>query len=84
MFRKIAGMLVGAGVVVALSSGCAGNQTGTSEGGGCSSDDQCDTDLYCQPVPGRNGDFCCPTPLVLPSGAFSSGQTNCQPSAEYH
>jgi hypothetical protein len=79
MVRKMATLMVGASLLVGLLGACAGNQTGTGEGGGCSSDDACDTDLWCQPVTGRNGDFCCPTPLVLPSGQFSSGQANCQP-----
>jgi hypothetical protein len=80
MFRKMATLMVGASLLVGLVSACAGNQTGTSEGGGCSSDDACDVDLWCQPVTGRNGDFCCPSPLVYPDGTFASGQTNCQPT----
>lgn len=79
MFRKMASVVVGASLLVGLSSACAGNETGTSEGGGCTTQDQCDTELLCQPVTGRNGDFCCPAPLVLPGGTFASSQTNCQP-----
>ena len=81
MFRKMASVVVGAGLLAVLSGGCAGNQTGTSEGGGCSTQDECDSELLCQPVTGRNGDFCCPAPLVYPGGGFSSSQTNCQPVA---
>lgn len=80
MFRKMAIVVVGASLLAIVCGGCAGNQTGTSEGGGCSSDDQCDSSLFCQPVTGRTGDFCCPTPLVLASGQFTSSQTNCQPT----
>jgi hypothetical protein len=84
MFRKMASVVVGASLVAGLwlSSGCAGNETGTSEGGGCTTADQCDTELICQPVTGRGGDFCCPAPLVYPgTGAFVSSQTNCQPTS---
>ena len=81
MFRKMASVVVGASVLAVLCGGCAGNQTGTSEGGGCSSTDECDSTLICQPVTGRNGDYCCPTPLVYPGGGFVSGQTNCQPTS---
>lgn len=83
MVRKMASGLV-AGLLLAamaLASGCAGNETGTSEGDGCSNEDQCNSELQCQPVTGHTGSFCCPAPLVLPSGQFSSDKSNCQPVA---
>jgi len=82
MFRKMASVVVGASLLAGLSSGCAGNQTGTSEGGGCTTNDQCDSELVCQPIQGRGGDFCCPAPLTYPgTGNFVSSQTNCQPTS---
>jgi hypothetical protein len=73
--------LVVAGVLVAgFVAGCAG-QTGNAEGEGCTGADDCNNQLVCQPVTGRNGDFCCPMPLQYPSGGFASSQTNCQPTS---
>lgn len=80
MVRKMAGgvfaaMLVTAGVLV----GCAG-ETGRGEGDSCSPGNDCGGQLQCQDVAGRNGTFCCPAPLQLPDGSFSSKETNCQPT----
>jgi hypothetical protein len=81
MIRKIASGVVAASLLWSLV-GCSGNETGTSEGNSCTTSDECDTELICQPVTpvsGQSGDYCCPAPLVLPSGQYSSGQGNCQP-----
>jgi len=45
-----------------------------NEGGSCSaSNNDCGGDLDCQPIQGRQGEFCCPTPPQ------SSSHENCQP-----
>jgi hypothetical protein len=44
-----------------------------NEGGSCTTADDCGGDLDCQPIQGRQGDFCCPTPPT------SSSHPNCQP-----
>lgn len=69
--RKILGVLVmlSVGVLVACS-GTGGILEGNSCGG---SSDDCHGNLTCQPIEGRVGDFCCPTP------ADSSSQSNCHP-----
>jgi hypothetical protein len=63
------------GVILAVSVGflvaCSGSG-GILEGDTCGgSTDQCHNNLTCQPIQGRTGDFCCPTPPQ------SSTQTNC-------
>lgn len=79
MFRKMASVLAAGVLVAGLVAGCAGN-VGAAEGSGCTSDDDCNNQLICQPVQGRGpGDFCCPAPLTYPDGTFASSQTNCQP-----
>jgi hypothetical protein len=81
MFRKMnyLGVAVGLSLVGAMVVGCVG-ETGKHQGEGCSSDSDCGgIGTVCQPVQGRSGDFCCPSPLVLPDGTFSSKETNCQP-----
>jgi hypothetical protein len=79
MFRKMAVTVVlMAGCAVTFA--CAGNATGTSEGDSCSSVDECNSELQCQPVAGHSGSYCCPAPLKLPDGTFTSDKSNCQPS----
>ncbi len=82
MVRVVRVLMVGVTVagLAALVAGCAGNQFGKSEGSSCSTADECSTDLICTPVAGKTDDYCCPTPLVLPTGAYASGQSNCQPT----
>ena len=60
----------GIGMAVALLA-CAG-PVGKGEGDSCSTADDCSSNLTCQPINGRNGDFCCPTP------ASTSKEGNCQ------
>ncbi len=72
MLRKMTIMMVAAGFVGALAAGCAG-QTGKDEGESCSRDEDCNNQLFCQPVQGRTGDFCCPAPPE------SSNSSNCHP-----
>jgi len=81
MFHKMTVGMVALGLVGALAAGCAGN-VGKGEGEGCGSDQDCNNQLFCTPVTGRSGDFCCPAPLVYPSGQFASSQTNCQPTSK--
>ena len=67
--RKILGVLVLASVGVLVA--CSGSG-GILEGHPCGgSQDDCHNNLTCQPITGRSGDFCCPTP------AESSSETNC-------
>lgn len=78
--RRVAGglfaaMLVTAGVLV----GCAG-EGGPGEGDSCSPGQDCGGQLQCQDVHGRGGTYCCPAPLQLEDGSFTSNQTNCQPT----
>ncbi len=60
-------------VVSAAVIACSGDDK--NEGGSCGSNSDCGGNLICQPVQGRKGDFCCPTPPT------SSSQTNCHPSS---
>jgi len=69
MFRKMACVVV-ASVACGLLA-CAG-PNGKGEGESCSSQEDCGSDLTCQPITGRQGDFCCPAP------ADSSTKSNCQ------
>ncbi len=82
MFRKTTIGMIATGLVCAfvsvLVAGCAG-QVGKGEGEGCGADSDCNNQLFCQPVSGRGGPFCCPAPLVLPTGQFTSSNSNCQP-----
>jgi hypothetical protein len=79
MFRKVSSLVVAVGLIGGMVAGCTG-ETGKGQGESCSSDSDCGgIGTQCQPVAGRTGDFCCPTPLVLPDGTFSSKETNCQP-----
>lgn len=80
MVRKIVGAMVAGLLGVGALAACAGNATGTSEGDSCSSVDECNSQLQCQFVQGHNGSFCCPAPLVLPSGDYTSDKSNCQPN----
>ena len=61
-------------VIAAVASmviACSGGDGNSNEGGSCSKADDCGGNLTCQPITGRTGDYCCPTP------ASSSDQTNC-------
>ncbi len=72
MFRKTAFVLIACvGLVAALSSACAG-PIGKGEGDSCTTADDCSSNLTCQPITGRQGDYCCPTP------PGTSKETNCQ------
>ncbi|HEY8040990.1 MAG TPA: hypothetical protein VIF15_14390 [Polyangiaceae bacterium] len=70
MFRKMAWVVVACGFAAAVAA-CAG-PTGKGEGDSCTGADDCSSNLTCQPISGRQGDFCCPTP------ASSSKEGNCQ------
>lgn len=73
MFRK-----VGSTVIVSVACGligCAGPIGGKSQGESCSTEDECGTDLTCQPIAGH-GDVCCPTP------ADTSTSSGCQAASD--
>jgi hypothetical protein len=53
---------------------CAG-PNGKGEGDSCNSEDDCSSDLTCQPIAGH-GDVCCPTP------PYSSKKANCQTTGD--
>jgi hypothetical protein len=72
MLAKTAFVVVASGVAVVMAVACAG-PIGKGEGDSCSSADDCSSNLTCQPIYGRQGDFCCPTPPDAGSAA------NCQP-----
>ena len=74
MFRKV--VLFGMGCVLTGLVACAG-PIGKGQGDNCSSQDDCSSDLTCQPVSGRSGDFCCPTP------PDTSSSDNCKPAASH-
>jgi len=74
MFRKTAFVLIACGLAAVLSTACAG-PTGKGEGDSCTTNDDCSSNLICQPIPGRNSDYCCPTP------ADAGKAANCQPGA---
>jgi hypothetical protein len=59
-------MVAFAGLAIAACSG--------GQGDTCSADNDCGANLTCQPIRGREKNFCCPTP------AESSDETNCHPS----
>lgn len=65
---------MGAAALVA----CAGPIGGKGEGESCSTEDECGSNLTCQPVDGRSEDYCCPTQGV---GAPPPKADNCQPAA---
>jgi hypothetical protein len=69
MFRKLVSFGMACGLLGLLA--CAG-PLGKGQGDSCSSQDDCSADLTCQPVNGRSGDFCCPTPRS------QSSNGNCQ------
>lgn len=56
---------------------CAGPVGGKGEGEACNTEDECGGNLTCQPVVGRNADYCCPT---QGPGAPASKEANCQPA----
>jgi hypothetical protein len=71
MFRKMAFVGMAVVAVACIVAGCAGPM-GKGEGDSCSGQDDCSTDLTCQPIGGRSGDYCCPAP------ADASSKPNCQ------
>lgn len=75
MFRKLVSFGMACGLTGLLA--CAG-PIGKGQGDSCSSQDECGSDLTCQPVTGRSGDYCCPTPR----SASSNG--NCQDAPAGH
>jgi hypothetical protein len=72
MFGKM--IFAGLGVVGSLVVACGpADSLNQNEGASCSSNNDCGGLEVCQPITGRQGDFCCPTP---PS---SSSHESCQP-----
>jgi hypothetical protein len=71
MFGKVMCALAVAGLFVAC--GPAASLNG-NEGGSCTpQNDNCGGDLICQPIQGRQGYYCCPTPPE------SSTHPSCKP-----
>jgi hypothetical protein len=69
--KVVGGALVVGSLVVACGPAASLN---ANEGGSCSaSNNDCGGDLDCQPIQGRTGEYCCPTPPQ------SSSAKNCQP-----
>ena len=56
MFRSICVALAFSATVIACSS------DSHNEGGTCVESKDCGGNLSCQPIEGRQGNFCCPTP----------------------
>ena len=78
--RRAAGGMVAAMLVLAgVLAGCAG-ETGRGEGDSCSPGNDCGGQLQCQSVQGHSGTYCCPSPLQLEDGSYTSSQSNCQPT----
>jgi hypothetical protein len=76
MLAKTAFVSVACGVVTAVSLLACAGPVGKGEGDSCSKADDCSSDLTCQPVVGRSGDYCCPT---QGPGAPLPKEVNCQP-----
>jgi hypothetical protein len=71
MFGK---MICTLGVVGSVLIACGpADSANHNEGGSCTQVSDCGGSLDCQPIAGRVGDFCCPTPPQ------SSSKTNCKP-----
>jgi hypothetical protein len=70
MLRKTVFVMTAVAALGGVVAACAG-PTGKGEGDSCSTNDDCSSDLTCQPI-GDGGDFCCPTP------ASSSTKSSCQ------
>ena len=68
--KLISGLALVGSLAVACGPAASSN---ANEGGSCSRASDCGGDLICQPIQGRQGDFCCPTPPQ------SSGHANCKP-----
>jgi hypothetical protein len=66
--RMVSGVAVVASLLIACSSG------DENEGGSCTSNNDCGGNLVCQPIQGRQSDFCCPTPPT------TSSHASCQPA----
>jgi hypothetical protein len=76
MFRKMILVALVAFAAPSLVAACGPSvNSDANEGGSCSSNGDCGGDLVCQPVTGRQGDYCCPTP------ATASKKASCQPAS---
>ncbi|MFI5302571.1 MAG: hypothetical protein ACHREM_31155 [Polyangiales bacterium] len=62
------------GLLVAAAMACGGIDK--NDGNACTQQSDCGSGLVCQPISGRNQDFCCPTPPT------SSSQPNCSPPSK--
>jgi hypothetical protein len=72
MVAKTAFVVLAAGVAVMMAVACAG-PLGKGDGDSCSTADDCSSNLTCQAITGRQGEYCCPTPPT------ASKESNCQP-----
>ncbi len=54
--KRAFGFLFALAIAIPMSAAC-----GNSEADDCKTDDDCGSNLTCQPIPGR-GDRCCPSP----------------------
>jgi hypothetical protein len=71
MATKMWVTLAACGIAGAIALGCSG-MGGISEGDPCGgTQDNCGSNLTCQPIKGHNGNYCCPTP------ASASKEDNC-------
>jgi hypothetical protein len=69
--RAVVGAMM-LGLVFGAAAACAGDDK--NEGDSCTQQSDCGGNLICQPISGRNQDFCCPTPST------SSTHANCSPA----
>jgi hypothetical protein len=67
-FLKVAVVATFVGVTVVACSG--------SQGDECTTDSDCKSNLTCQPIEGRDKNYCCPAPPE------SSDYANCHPDLE--
>jgi hypothetical protein len=65
--------LVTAASLAAIAVACEGGQAGDK----CTTNSDCNTSLICQPIAGRNGDFCCGA--YGPDMPTTNIPENCQP-----
>jgi hypothetical protein len=75
MFGSFGKFICSVGVASSLLVACGpAASLNNNEGGSCSAaNNNCGGDLDCQPIQGRTGEYCCPTPPQ------SSSAKNCQP-----
>jgi hypothetical protein len=76
MLAKTAFVSVACGIATAVSLLACAGPIGKGEGDTCATADDCSSNLTCQSIAGRSGDFCCPTP------ADTSKEANCQPGPD--